>query len=305
MRRKAVMGRRATPYPRNPIKQGNEEVKEQAPIPPRERVNTQGFDVGAEHASGWSIKETQPKPLAPSDESNITGKDALIIRDAGEVNRVQYERIKELNMPLSDNAAQALPVTIRSGDAPDFNARDSSDDINLALTSIVSPVSSINALLDEGQKMGLKNSHTNEMYGSQARKIRTFDRHVGSMIKTSLAVDLSLAETAADLQSPDAVFIRPRNVNYNPLVAPGQTYRSQQFKPKAAIGTMDVEDVMPGSASVAYVQRVDSIAGNGLEKLVVSNPLATQNALNQTIFNPRFRNQQQQPSIMQQSIRRR
>ena len=279
----------------------DEEKKDELPpVPAREKLDTHAFDVGAEHASGWSLKDTKPKPVAPSDESSLTGVDALIIRDAGEVNRVQYERIKELKMPLSDSAAQHLPVTIRSGNAPDFMARDPNDTVQL--TTVTTSTSATNGpVLDEAQKMGLIHTHTEEMYSREARKIRYVDRYTARKMRGELARNTRTIDTAVDF-NPGAPVPRSKT-RYNPLMTPGQTFTAFNFKPTAKHGTVPTYDEMPGSVSSTFVPRLDSLAGNDLEQIVVVNPGATQNALDRSVFSPEFRNLQEYPPVMRPGLK--
>ncbi len=289
----------------------NGEERKLPMVPPRERLDTHQLDVGAEHASGWSIKSNNPKPTGSDQQTKPDDSlDPIVLRDAGEVNRVQYERIKELRMPLSDNAAQALPLTIRSGNAPDFKSRDPNDEIALSRSSInPGKLNSSNRVWrNQAAKMGLDDTSTPDAYKTTAMHIRLADRHVGAGVRASMAYDPGMARTATDL-SPSGngaagkLLRRPMRVRYNPLIAPGLPLMSKGFKPDTGPRSTDVADDLPGSVSSAYVARQDSEAANDLEQLVVTNAEATQNALDKGIFSPKYRNMQQYPAVVASMLR--
>lgn len=288
------------------------EKKEELPlVPQRERLDTRQFDVGAEHASGWSLKAREPKPVGEENAANESVKaDSILLRDAGEVNRVQFERIKELKMPLSDTGSQYLPVSIRSGNAPDFKSRDPSDERPLSSPNLTSEKPRVpNQWSNEASKMGFVRTSTERAYTLEADRIRRYDRHVASAAKKGLSCNYGLAPTVAELTDnysktsgymkyPSSVTEDRRRVRYNPLIVPGQPRFSSGFSPSIGPMSMDVREDMPGSASVASVVRMDTEAGNELEKIVVVHPQATQNALDKGIFSPQYRNMSQYPSVI-------
>lgn len=313
--------RRLTPYPRITGRKrigvrekgkatgGEEEKGVNSKIPAKERLNLQGFDVGVEHASGWSINNEQPKPKQPDPEESMKGADALIVRDAGEVNRVQYERIKELNMPLSDTAAQALPVTIRSGNAPDFKSRDPSDDVPLSTTLISPPKLTLRQFLNEGEKMGLDNSNTNALHDQQAKQIRRLDRRVGREVRSEMAISETSALSASDIikgrqEGRERLqFTDKDRSKFNPLVAAGQTYAAFAFRPSISTQSSSYRNSMPGSTAAAFIERDDSMAGDTLEQIVTTNPDAVHNLIDKGTFSPEFRNLVEYPAILRRNLK--
>jgi hypothetical protein len=291
-----------------------EESKEELPlVPERERIDTHGFDVGKEHASGWSVKSANPKPVGGAElDPEKNPMEALVVHDAGEVNRVQYERIKELKMPLSDNAAQRLPVTIRSGNAPDFKAESGTDMRPLTSSTITTPMRHVPVEYgNEALKMGLKRTYSDMSYAKEARNIRYNDRHVATTMRPDLACDYTLAPSAGDIPvgghsstggGYDDRLKSFRRVKYNSLIVPGQTFAARGFVPLIGPTSFDTTTEMPGSVACAFVPRDDTFSGDQLEKIVVVHPEATQNALDKGIFSPQYRNMGEYPSVIRSKL---
>lgn len=281
--------------------------EEEKKMPESENIDLHGFDVGAEHASGWTLKNTQPKPpeAGKVDPNKV---DALVVRDAGEVNRTQYERINELRLPLSDNGAQKLPLTIRANLAPDFKSNQPSNRISLVPPGAPNPVQRPAIWLREPIKMGLNRSYDEERYQQEARIIRARDRYVARQLKKTLANNPSLGATAIEAHGSGKVPYTPPDrgrVRYNPLIVPGMTYVANRFRPDPGPTETLPSEQMPGSVSSFFTPKADTYGGDFLEKLVTLNPQATQNALDRgAIFNPTFRNVQQYPSISAQRLDR-
>lgn len=280
-----------------------EEEEEETKVPERENLDLLGFDVGAEHASGWSLKGSQPKPPG-NGEVDAEGLDPVVVRDAGEVNRTQYERVKEMNLPLSDNAAMHLPISIKAGLAPEYQTKLDYQP-ELPKPPQKPPATSIT----EGRKMGLK-ADTEQMYHAGEVIIRKRDRHVAHSTRISRARDYGAALTADELTMQATggygkIPIRYARVRYNPLIAPGQTFVAHDFNPMVGPTEPNPAQQMPGSVSSFFVPKRDSEAGNQLEKLVTLNPEATQNLLDRgAVFNPMYRNVQQFPSTVTPRLNR-
>lgn len=87
------------------------------------------------------------------------------------------------------------------------------------------------------------------------------------------------------------------------MIAPGSTYAAERFFPSPGASDPTPSTQMPGSVSSFFIPKQDTEAGDFLEKIVTSNPEATQNLLDRgAVFNPTFRNVQQYPSTMAHAL---
>ena len=305
--KKKRVARRPNPNPLKEARRAEGPLRsrgEDEDLPPEERLDVHGFDVGAEHGSGWSARVLNLQPEASETELNTEGDP--VVRDAGEVNRVQIERIKDLMLPLPANGVQTLPVTLQANSAPTFKSADPADQSihwNVGFTRLAEQPSPKPLVLDEGQKMGLLPTSTEVDYLQTAMQIRQRDRYV-----TDFAVYPEMMYSPAQAQSVVSIFNsgsrgeRPLDVQKilpNPLIARGQTYDAMGFSPFVA-SERDPEEQMVGAVGSTFTSRRDSYAGNELEKLVVINPLATQNALDKAVFTPQFRDFGEFPAAVRQ-----
>ena len=293
--------RKGDPVPQSDAKIGEMEQKQ---LPPQENLNLHGMDSEAERGSGWTLQGIDMKKAKLKYPD--PGQDAFV-KDGGAVNRAQEERIKNAQIPLTDELAKHIPLDVATNSLPDYESQGPGE------VAIVYPQDLIQAAgrdvpmrsLNEAQKMGLTTTNTEQQYQTTARMIRGVDAQVSLGILPAMAfAPMQTASNAMQVgflagNTPTGnVF--PGKIAPNPYVIPAVAYDTQFSPPTAPAVSPDM--IIPGCYNQCYTARQDSFAANELEKLVVVNPMAYQNALDSTIFSPYFRNLSQIPQIARQYL---
>jgi hypothetical protein len=282
-----------------------EEEKKMQQLPDQENLDLHSMDAEAEHASGWTLEGIDMKKAKlafPVDDEDA------IVRDGGSVNRVQQERIKEMRIPLTDELAKHIPVPLTTNSMPDYVTQDPSESEvvyspELMRCAFNQPV---HRTLNEAQKMGLTSTFTEKKYQSTARLIRVDDGKLALEIVPSMAyAPMQTAQRADEVQpmigNDPGENVDIYKIGPNPYVVPVIAYDPSYQPPRAANIAPDM--VIPGGMNQFFTARQDTFAANELEKIVVTNPLATQNALDKIVFSPALRNATQIPAAARQYMR--
>lgn len=266
----------------------------QDPINLTERRPLHGLTGGAEKASGWSIGDI------PRGVTNINLGSGDYQQDPGHVNTVQTIRVREALAPLPKGVsvnAMDIPSTLPEPGATlqprpmQFSPalREASRHGNKRRKFIV----------NEALKMGLVRTSTDDGYSREARAIRQRDLRVVAHLAKQFNQRRPLsAKTAVGAMS----LMRQGETRRTEVVPPSSSDMEYQNVIATEIPTPAFEDTVPGSNGTTFTDRMDTMAGNFLEKRPTTNPLGSMLLIDRATFDPRIRSLTTTPAIIRSNF---